>query len=122
MKNEERRRSLFKRGIKSRNESINREHLIDHIAKRLKLDYISDLHFLDNTQRSRLLVVLENSRDYPEKEWIDACEYIAGQKCFSGKEAKEILSQYAGCEKGHRFHKIIVPRIQVNLGKVAVGS
>ena len=101
---------------------MQQKHLIDQVADDLRLDYISDLHFLDNNPRRKLLVVLENSGDYPVGEWIDACEYIAGRKCFSGKEAREILFQYAGRKKGQRIQKIVLPKIRLNLGRFSFGS
>lgn len=73
--------------------------LLDYLSWKLGLPYLSELRTLPEAGRSRLGYILKEKtelKDFPEAEWLDACEYITGRKAESAAEARgRLLGQYA---------------------------
>ena len=55
--------------------------LLDYFQWKLQCEYLSDLHWLGNTQRARLMQEVErlSAADASLREWNDALEYLLGQ-------------------------------------------
>lgn len=73
--------------------------LVDIMAGKLGLVYVSDLHVLAGFQRRRLNRILENDickEEFPDHDWFDACKYLTGQKCGSKEEAVQCLEDFLG--------------------------
>lgn len=71
--------------------------LIDYLAYKLKLDYVSDLNRLSAEQKGRLRYLLETKiepDEVTESEWLDACQYISGKKCSSKEDARSCLLSF----------------------------
>lgn len=68
--------------------------LLDYLSWKLGLLYLSDLRTLPEDGRSRLRHILKERielKDFPEAEWLDACEYITGRRAESAAEARVCL-------------------------------
>lgn len=89
--------------------------LVDYLAYKLDLTYISDLRFDIDLSREKLKYLLETRislEDFSERDWLDACEYIAGEKRNSKEEAREHLFRYLSEDvkehgKGGKYEKRI---------------
>ncbi len=71
--------------------------LVDCLAYELGLDYLSDLHFPDKISAEKLRYLLEKrilAEDFPEKDWLDACEYICGKHSDTKEEAKQQMLEF----------------------------
>lgn len=68
--------------------------LLDLIAGQMGCDFLSDLRFLNSTQRAELAQKLEklSANAFGLHDWNDALEYMAGQPSEqSAAEAREAL-------------------------------
>lgn len=80
--------------------------LVDYLSLKLGLEYVSDLHFLKDSQKEKLRYLLEykiNEEDVPSSGWIDACEYISGKKCGTGGQARKELMEFLDAERMERM-------------------
>ena len=76
---------------------MNQISLVDYLALELRLDYVSDLRFPDKLSVGKLNYLLNekiSSEDYPEKDWVDACEYLCGAKSKTRQEARRQIQEY----------------------------
>ena len=76
--------------------------LLDYLAYALGLEYISDLRFPEKLPQGKLRYLLEceiPAEDFPEKEWLDACEYLSGEKRDTKEEARSYILRYLGGDR-----------------------
>ena len=76
--------------------------LVEYLAYVLGLEYISDLRFPEKLPQGRLRYILEckiSAADFPEKEWLDACEYLSGEKQDTGEEARSYILRFLAGDK-----------------------
>lgn len=76
---------------------MNQISLVDYLALELRLDYVSDLCFPDKLSVGKLNYLLNekiSSEDYPEKDRVDACEYICGKHSDTKEEAKQQMLEF----------------------------
>ncbi len=71
--------------------------LVDYLAYTLELEYVSDLHFPEKIKTAKLKYLLERElllEDFPEKDWLDACEYMCGQRSHTKEEARQYMEKF----------------------------
>ena len=76
---------------------MNQISLVDNLALELRLDYVSDFRFPDKLPVGKLNYLLNekiSAEDYPEKDWVDACEYLCGAKSKNRQEARRQIQEY----------------------------
>lgn len=81
--------------------------LVDYLAYALGLEYISDLRFPEKLPQGKLRYLLEykiSAEDFPEKEWLDACEYLSGEKRDTKEEARRHILRFL--DGGQKIAKI----------------
>ncbi len=77
--------------------------LLDYLSWKLGLPYLSEIRSLSAAGRWRLGYILEaktHLADFPEAEWLDACEYITGRREESAARARLCLLEC--CAAGSR--------------------
>lgn len=77
-------------------------NLADYITDALGLTYLSDLHYPEKIRLEKLYYLFQykiSYEDFPEKEWIDICEYITGRKENRGTDAYCRLKKWADRER-----------------------
>ena len=83
------------------------------MAIQIGCTYLSDLHYIDDYQRSQLARVLEKipARDEDLFEWNDALEYLAGVRtpCSSAEQAKAALIAALSAHRFGRWRNAKVP-------------
>ncbi len=74
-----------------------KESLLDYLAVGMHCQYLSDLSVLHD--KRELASVLSNAQSipFPERDWIDACEYITGMQSDNKEDAESKLIQF--CKK-----------------------
>lgn len=71
--------------------------LLDYLAWKLHLEYLSELKELSLTNRRRVADILSALEGYDEfypAEWVDACEYITGTKADDADAARMRILAY----------------------------
>lgn len=73
--------------------------LLDYLAWKLHLEYLSDIKKLSMVNKKRGADILSEIEGYDEfypAEWIDACEYITGMKSENAEAARmQMLTYFA---------------------------
>ena len=71
--------------------------LLDYLAWKLHLVYLSDLRKLSLTDKRRIADILSKLTDFTEfypVEWLDACEYLTGRKAETAETARMQMLEY----------------------------
>lgn len=73
------------------------DSFLEYLRVRTGSEYLSELRY-DRYSRAKLSDALkgEEAWEFTEKEWLDACSYIAGEKAFTKEEAKQKLLRFLG--------------------------
>lgn len=71
------------------------ESFLEYLRVHTGSEYLSELRY-DRFNRDKLMAALkgEEAWGFSEKEWLDACSYIAGEKAAAKEEAKQKLLNY----------------------------
>lgn len=71
--------------------------LLDYLTYKLGLMYLSDLRQPEKAREEKLKDILFRKislEDFSEKDWVDAAEYLTGQKCFCREDAYQSLQTF----------------------------
>ena len=68
------------------------ESFLEYLRVHTGSEYLSELRY-NKFNREKLMTVLaeEEAWGFPEKEWLDACSYIANEKAVTKEEARQKL-------------------------------
>ena len=71
------------------------DSFLEYLRVRTGSEYLSELRY-DRYSKVKLSAAIkgEEAWEYAEKEWLDACSYIADEQAFSKEDAKQKLLSF----------------------------